>query len=88
MMSGQIARSTSVVLGNSNGTTMSNGTRESPTFSSPLQIFVRAKKQINDIFLEIETYIEDVCKFVHGNLHFSPVYEMTCADNVYPSSFT
>jgi len=27
--------------------------------SSPLQIFVRAKKNINDIFMEIEDYVRD-----------------------------
>jgi len=65
MISGHIVRSTSVVMGGpTTGSSVSNGSRESPTSSSPLQIFVRAKKQINDIFLEIETYILDATKFI------------------------
>jgi len=36
--------------------------------SSPLQIFVQAKKSINDIFIEIEDYINETCTFVLGNL--------------------
>ncbi|XP_066997759.2 transmembrane GTPase Marf [Anabrus simplex] len=32
--------------------------------ASPLQIFVKAKKKINDIFLEIEDYVRDTVTFV------------------------
>ncbi|XP_012270307.1 transmembrane GTPase Marf [Orussus abietinus] len=32
--------------------------------NSPLQIFVKAKKKINDIFLEIEDYVQDVVGFM------------------------
>lgn len=32
--------------------------------NSPLQIFVKAKKKINDIFLEIEDYVEDTVEFM------------------------
>ncbi len=32
--------------------------------SSPLQIFVKAKKKINDIFLEINDYVQDASKYV------------------------
>ncbi|XP_071519282.1 transmembrane GTPase Marf isoform X1 [Panulirus ornatus] len=39
--------------------------RESPT-SSPLQIFVRAKKKINDIYQEIEEYVVETTLFLEG----------------------
>ncbi|XP_042242774.1 transmembrane GTPase Marf-like isoform X2 [Homarus americanus] len=39
--------------------------RESPT-SSPLQIFVRAKKKINDIYQEIEEYVAETTLFLEG----------------------
>lgn len=42
---------------------------------SPLQIFVRAKKKINDIFVEIDDYVKDAVTFMHGepynNRHIS-----------------
>lgn len=34
--------------------------------SSPLQIFVRAKKKINDIFSEIEDYVVETTRFIDG----------------------
>lgn len=33
---------------------------------SPLQIFVRAKKKINDIFVEIDDYVKDAGAFMHA----------------------
>ncbi|KAK7866709.1 hypothetical protein R5R35_003245 [Gryllus longicercus] len=33
--------------------------------SSPLQIFVKAKKKINDIFVEIEDYVRDTVSYMH-----------------------
>lgn len=35
--------------------------------TSPLQIFVRAKKKINDIFGEIEEYVIETTRFIDGN---------------------
>lgn len=35
--------------------------------NSPLQIFVKAKKKINDIFGEIEDYVKDTVNYMHGN---------------------
>ena len=32
--------------------------------SSPLQIFVKAKKKINDIFVDIEDYVRDTVSFM------------------------
>lgn len=34
--------------------------------NSPLQIFVKAKKKINDIFGEIEDYVKDTVEYMHG----------------------
>lgn len=34
--------------------------------TSPLQIFVRAKKRINDIFGEIEDYVVETTTFIDG----------------------
>jgi mitofusin len=34
--------------------------------SSPLQIFVKAKKNINDIFVEIEEYVHDAVVYVQS----------------------
>lgn len=33
---------------------------------SPLQIFVRAKKKINDIFVEIDDYVVETTGFIDG----------------------
>lgn len=37
--------------------------------NSPLQIFVRAKKKINDIFVEIEDYVKDAVQYMHGKYY-------------------
>ena len=34
--------------------------------SSPLQIFVEAKKKINDIFVEIEDYVRDAVTYMQS----------------------
>jgi mitofusin len=34
--------------------------------SSPLQIFVKAKKKINDIFVEIEDYVRDTVTYMQS----------------------
>lgn len=34
------------------------------TDHSPLQIFVKAKKKINDIFIEIDDYVQDTVAFM------------------------
>jgi len=36
---------------------------------SPLQIFVRAKKKINDIYGEIEEYVHETTTFINGELY-------------------
>lgn len=42
------------------------GLHHSGIDSSPLQIFVRAKKKINDIFCEIEDYVIETTRFIDG----------------------
>lgn len=37
--------------------------------NSPLQIFVKAKKKINDIFGEIEEYVVETAHFMEGKLN-------------------
>jgi len=65
-MSG-IMRSTSVVIGSNTGPNGSNGCLStSPPSGSPLQIFVKAKKRINDIYGEVEIYVNDAAKFLHS----------------------
>jgi mitofusin len=34
--------------------------------SSPLQVFVRAKEKINDIFVEIEDYVRDAVTYLQS----------------------
>lgn len=38
--------------------------------NSPLQIFVKAKKKINDIFGEIEDYVKDAVEYMHGTKQY------------------
>lgn len=42
------------------------GLHHSGIDTSPLQIFVRAKKKINDIFSEIEDYVIETTRFIDG----------------------
>lgn len=46
------------------GALVSNG--DSRVSNSPLQIFVTAKKKINDIFIEVEDYVKDTVQYMHG----------------------
>lgn len=52
-------------------TTIQRGLHHSGIDSSPLQIFVRAKKKINDIFCEIEDYVVESTRFIDGALKLS-----------------
>lgn len=47
-----------------------NGDNRHYRESSPLQIFVKAKKKINDIFSEITVYVQDSTKYVDSEWHF------------------
>jgi len=56
----------------SGSTTAANLLTESRLYQSndksPLQIFVRAKKKINDIYGEIEEYVHETTTFINGEL--------------------
>jgi mitofusin len=54
-----IVRDTSVTL-------RPNGDSQSSCDTSSLQIFIRAKKKINDIFVEIEDYVLDAVSYIQG----------------------
>lgn len=68
-------RTISLVTGNgtSSSTYDANALTDSPRNlhnsaidNSPLQVFVRAKKRINDIFGEIEEYVVETARFIDG----------------------
>lgn len=72
-MAAYLNRTLSMVTGNGSFDTNSiNESGSSPPSRfhsheiSPLQIFVRAKKKVNDIFLEIEEYINETTEFIDG----------------------
>lgn len=69
-MAAYVNRTISMMAGDGphNVTTLNNGNvRVNVTnLDSPLQIFVRAKKKINDIFVEIDDYVKDAVTFMHG----------------------
>lgn len=46
------------------GALMPNG--DSRVVNSPLQIFVKAKKQINDIYAEVEDYVKDTVQYMQS----------------------
>lgn len=48
------------------GPSLAVGDGRSLRDSSPLQIFVKAKKKINDIFVEIEDYVRDAVAYVQS----------------------
>lgn len=52
----------------------------SPPDNSPLQIFVKAKKKINDIFVELDSYVKDAVAYMHGE--FQLFFIHSCANQV------
>lgn len=71
-MAAYMNRTISMVTGNGTGfdaNALTDSTRnlQSVYASQPLQIFVNAKKKINDIFGEIEEYVVDTNTFFGGN---------------------
>lgn len=77
-MAAYLNRTLSLVTGNGTSSSSSstydlNSLTDSPrnlhnttTDNSPLQVFVRAKKRINDIFGEIEEYVVETARFIDG----------------------
>lgn len=67
-MSGELRRAFSITMdgpsSNGEGARKLGNGRQSPT--SPLKIFGQAKKKINDIFVEIYSYIEESHNFFVG----------------------
>lgn len=61
MMSGNLASPT-----HENSTVLDRSLHNNAYENSPLQIFVRAKKKINDIFGEIEEYVVETANFMNG----------------------
>ncbi|KAL0268787.1 UNVERIFIED_CONTAM: hypothetical protein PYX00_010608 [Menopon gallinae] len=65
-MAAYLSRTVSVMPGEGpsmrSGALATNG--DSRSSNSPLQIFVKAKKQINDIFSEVETYVKDTVQYI------------------------
>lgn len=53
---------------NPNALMSENRTMHITNDNSPLQIFVRAKKKINDIYVEIEEYVKETSKFINGEV--------------------
>jgi len=74
MMSGRITPITAMDSGPTSFTSagptrkLANG-RQSPT--SPLKLFGQAKKKINDIFVEISSYVTESGEFLEGIFNLS-----------------
>jgi hypothetical protein len=68
-MSGELRRAFSIAMegpaSSGEGARKLGNGRQSPT--SPLKIFGQAKKKINDIFIEILSYIEESNNFFIGS---------------------
>lgn len=76
-MAAYLNRTISLVTGNGTSSGITNTTSSTNALTdrqlhntaadnSPLQIFVKAKKRINDIFVEIEEYVVETAHFIEG----------------------
>lgn len=76
-MAAYLNRTISMVTGNGSSSNSNGGSssydanaltdrqlHNAATDNSPLQIFVKAKKRINDIFVEIEEYVLETDRFI------------------------
>lgn len=80
MVAGNGSGSSSTGLDTANSLTLHNNVAYD---NSPLQIFVKAKKKINDIFGEIEDYVAETAHFMDGkrlNLDASKLSQNTDND--------
>lgn len=59
------------------GPSLAVGDARSLHDSSPLQIFVKAKKKINDIFVEIEDYVRDAVAYVQSKYKIKYILSKT-----------
>lgn len=71
MMSGNLSSPS-----HENSTVLDRSLHNNAYENSPLQIFVRAKKKINDIFGEIEEYVVETANFMNGKYKHSHVKYM------------
>lgn len=71
-MAAYLNRGMSMISGNGYGDSLmdANARREIHNVNSPLQIFVKAKKNINDIFGDISDYVVESTNFIEGNYNF------------------
>lgn len=81
-MAAYLNRTISLVTGNGTGAATAGGSfdaanaltdrqlHNAATDNSPLQIFVKAKKRVNDIFGEIEEYVLETHRFIDGSFWF------------------
>lgn len=74
-MAAYLNRTISMVTGNGTDSSSAHENANALTLhnnvaydNSPLQIFVKAKKKVNDIFGEIEEYVKETAQFMNGEL--------------------
>lgn len=65
MATNYLNRGMSMVTGNGYDSLVDANTRNH-NVNSPLQIFVKAKKNINDIFGDISDYVHETTNFIEG----------------------
>jgi mitofusin 2 len=70
-MAAYLQRGFSNVTSNRYDSLADGNSRQKPNMNSPLQIFVKAKKNINDIFSEISDYVAESTNFIEGTYLFS-----------------
>lgn len=67
-MATYLNRGMSMVSGSGYDSLVDANTRNPHNVNSPLQIFVKAKKNINDIFGDISDYVAETTNFIEGEL--------------------
>lgn len=67
-MAAYLQRGFSNVTSNRYDSLVDGNSRQKQNMNSPLQIFVKAKKNINDIFAEISDYVAESTNFIEGLL--------------------
>ena len=65
-MAAYLNRGMSMISGNGYGDTLMETNSRREIHNSPLQIFVKAKKNINDIFGDISDYVVESTNFIEG----------------------
>ncbi|GBP06125.1 Transmembrane GTPase Marf [Eumeta japonica] len=84
-MAAYVNRTVSMMAGDGPHITGANAAAirlSSPNTDSPLQIFVRAKKKINDIFVEIDDYVKDVVNYMHAISQENKIVSSQDVENV------